>query len=162
MDNVFQKLIDNNFSELAGLAVDASIPVPEHIVNEMIEAALQGNRTITYCRVSISEHNRVAVKVKTLRWPWPFNFELKLFKSMELAHSPKIRAFLENHALLGKLGSFLKALPAGINMYEDQIVVDLGSFLQTSEQRRIFDLVKSVEIRTGEAKIIFDVKIGVD
>ena len=81
---------------------------------------------------------------------------------MELGGSPKIRAFLENNVLLGKLGSLFKALPEGISLYENQIVVDVGSFLPGPEQQRMLDLVKSVEIRTEEAKIIFDVKAEVD
>ena len=162
MDSVFQRLVDNNFSELAGLAVDASIPVPEHIVNEIIAAAMRENKNITYGRVSIGGQNRVAVALKTSLWPWPFNLKLRLFSSVDLTSSPKVRAFLENGIVLGRLGSLLKALPAGISLYKDQIVVDIGSFLQTPEQKRMLDLVRSVEIRTEPAKIIFDLKIGVD
>ena len=53
MDEIFKKLIDSNFSDLNGLTVDASVPVPQYIVNEIIEAALQGNKNIEHCRVSI-------------------------------------------------------------------------------------------------------------
>jgi len=162
MDDIFRKVIDNNLSDLAGLTVDASIPVPEDIVNEVIEVKLQGNKNINYCRVSISGENRVSVNLKTPLWPWPLNLKLRLFRSVELSGSPKIRAFLENNMLLGKLGSLFKALPEGINLYENQIVVDVGSFLPGPEQQRMLDLVKSVEIRTEEAKIIFDVKAEVD
>jgi hypothetical protein len=162
MDKIFRKTIENNFSELAGLTVEASIPVPEHIVNEIVDAALLGTKNINYCRVSISRENRVSVNLKTPLWPWPLKLKLKLFKSVDLTSSPKIRAFLENNLLLGKLGSLFKVLPDWINIYEDQIVVDMGSFLQTPEQKRMLDLVKSVEIRTDQAKIIFDVKAGVD
>jgi hypothetical protein len=34
MDKVFQKIIDNNFSNLKGLAVDAAILVVQHIKDE--------------------------------------------------------------------------------------------------------------------------------
>ena len=53
-------------------------------------------------------------------------------------------------------------LPEGIKLYGDQVVVDLGVFLQTPEQKRILDLVKSVEIDTVEGKVILDVRIEVD
>ena len=46
MDEIFRKLLDDNLSVLAGLTVNASIPVPEHIVNEIMEAALRGNKNI--------------------------------------------------------------------------------------------------------------------
>lgn len=161
MDEIFQKIIDNNFSDLKGLTVDASIPVPQNIINEIIEAALQGNKNIEYCRVSIAGQNRVAVKLKTTMLPWPLDLKLKLFKSVDLARSPRIRASLENNLLLGKLGSFFKALPEWIKLYGDQVVIDIGSFLRTPEQKRILDLIKSAEINTQDGKLILDFKVKV-
>ena len=161
MDEIFQKIIDNNFSDLKGLTVDASIPVPQNIINEIIEAALQGNKNIEYCRMSIGEQNRVAVKLKTTMLPWPLDLKLKLFKSVDLARSPRIRASLENNLLLGKLGSFFKALPEWIKLYGDQVVIDIGSFLRTPEQKRILDLIKSAEINTQDGKLILDFKVKV-
>ena len=162
VNEIFQKLIANNFSELDGLAVDASIPVPQHMINEIIEAALQGNQNIESCRVSIGEQNRISVNVKTTRWPWPLNLKLWIFKSVDLTPSPRIRVLLENNVLLGKLGSFFKALPEGVKLYGEQIVIDVGSFLQTEQQRKFLDLVKSMEIRTEKGKLIFDVQIRID
>ena len=162
MDKIFRRIIDNNFSDLKGLAVDASIPVPQNMINEIIDAALQGNKNIEYCRLSIGGQNRVVIKLKTPMLPWPLDLKLKLFKSVDLARSPRIRASLENNILLGKLGSFFKALPEGIKLYGDQVVVDIGSFLRTPEQKRILDLIKSAEINTEAGKVILDVKIRVD
>ncbi len=162
MDKIFQRIIDNNFSDLKGLTVDASIPVPGQLINEILEAALQGNKNIEYCRVSIGGQNRVTVKLKTTMLPWPLDLKLKLFGSVDLARSPRIRASLENNLLLGKLGSFFKALPEGIKLYGDQVVVDIGSFLRTPEQRRMLDLIKAAEINTEEGKLILDVKVRVD
>ena len=162
MDNIFQKLTEDNFSDLAGLTVDASIPVPEHIVNEIIESALRGNKNIKDCRVSISGQNKVSVNLKSPLWLWPINLKLKLEKSVDIIGSPMIRASLENHALLGQLGSLLKALPNGINIHGNQVVVDVRSLLETSEQRNMLDFVKSIEIRTEQAKLIFDVKIKIE
>jgi hypothetical protein len=162
MDEIFQKIIDNNFSDLKGLAADASIPVPQNIINEIIEAALQGNKNIESCRVSIGGQNRITVKLKTTILPWPLDLRLKLFKSVDLARSPRIRASLENNLLLGKLGSIFKALPEGIKLYDSQVVVDIGAFLSTPEQRRILGLIKSAEINTEEGKLILDVHVRVD
>jgi hypothetical protein len=162
MENIFQRVIDNNFSELAGLTVDASIPVPESMINEIIASVLRGNRNISSCRVTIHPENRVSMALKFPHLPWTLPLKLKLFRSVDLTHSPKIRAFLENNILLGKLGSLFNALPEGVTLYDDQITVDIGPFLSTPEQKKILDLFRSVEIRTEEGKVIFDVKIAVD
>jgi hypothetical protein len=162
MDKIFQEIIDNKFSDLVGFTADLSIPVPQYLINEMIEAALQGNKNIDSCQASIHGQNRVSVNLKTALWPWPLNLKLRLYRSADFANSPKVRATLENNVLLGKLGSFFKALPDGIRLNSDQLVVDIGSFLRVPEQKRILDLVKSVEISTEEGKIIFDVKVRVD
>ena len=159
MDAIFQRLIDNNFSELPGLEAHARVPVPEKLVNEIIQASLQGNKNIESCRVSIGGQNRVNVNIKTFLWPWPFNLTLKLFRDVDLSGSPKVRAFLENNILLGKLGALFKALPDGILLYKDQVSVDIGSFLQTPEQKRYLQLVKAVAISTEAGRIIFDVTI---
>jgi hypothetical protein len=162
MDEIFRKLIDNNFSDLAGLTADASIPVPEHIVNEIIEAALRGNKKIKHCRVSINGQNKVSVNLKTPLWLWPINLKLRLERSVDFTGRPKIRAPLENNVLLGKLGSLFKALPNGLNMQGNQVVVDVQSLLDTPDQRKILGLIKSVEVRTESGKVTFDIKIKVE
>lgn len=162
MNEIFQKIVNNGFSDLEGLAVDASIPVPQHMLNEIIEAVFQGNQNIEYCRVSIGEQNRVAINVKTAMWPWPFNLKIWIFKSVDFTPSPRIRVLLENNVLLGKLGSFFKALPEGVKLYGEQIVVDVESFLQTEHQRKFLGVVKSMEIQTAKGKLIFDVQIRID
>ena len=159
MDAIFHRLIDNNFSELKGLEVNAIVPVPEPLVNEIIATSLVGNKNLEYCRISIGGQNRVAADIKSPLWPWPFRLKLRLFREIDFSGSPKVRAFLENNVLLGKLGALFKALPPGIVLYEDQISVDVGSFLQSPEQKRQLQLVKAVEISTDVGTIIFDVKL---
>ena len=164
MDRIFRRIIDNNFSDLKGTTVQASVPVPAALINEMITGALQGNKTITSCRVSIHPQNKISANVKTTLLPWSLKVKLKLDHSVDFASfsSPKVRAWLENNILLGRLGSLFNALPDGIKLYGDQLVVDIGSFLQTAEQRRMLALVKSVEISTAEDKMILDVGIEVE
>ena len=77
---------------------------------------------------------------------------------MDLTGSPTVRAFLENKVLLGRLGSFLKALPPGITIYKDQVAVDLGSFIEDTEQKKLLALIKSVHIKTDVGRIILDVR----
>lgn len=164
MEAIFQKIIDNHFSDVAGLTAAAAIPVPESLINEILAVALQGDKMIAACQVSIHEQNRVSVRLKTSLLPWSLNLKLKLDESVDLASfsSPKIRAWLENNRMLGSLAAFFNALPKWIKLYGDQVVMDLGFFLRTPEQKQLFDLIKSVEIRTEADKAIFDVKIRVD
>ena len=158
LDKILLRLVENNFSELAGLTVDASIPLPESLVNEIVQSTLRGNQNITSCHLSIRRENRLTVDLRTPKWPWPLNLKLRLFGSVDLSSSPKIRAFLENNVLLGKLGAFFKALPEGITLYNNQVTVDLGPFLP-QEQVKLLALIKSVAIRTEEKKLILEVEI---
>lgn len=164
MDKIFQRLLDDNFSELRGMTADVSIPVSESLINEIIAAALRGNRNIDSCQLSIHAENKVTARLRTTRLPFAIKLQLKLDHTVDFASysSPKIRAWLENNLLLGKIGAFFNMLPEGIKLYGNQLVVDLYSFLQTPEQRRLLNLVKSIGIRTEESKIIFSVKIEVD
>jgi hypothetical protein len=164
MDKIFQKIIHNNFSDLRGTTIDATIPVPQHIVNEMIAAALQGTKDIEACQVSIHGGNKVSVNLKATLLPWSLNLKMKLDKSVDFASfsSPKIRAWLENNILLGRLGSFFNMLPEGIKLYGNQVVIEIASFLETPEQKRMLNLIRSVDIRTEESKLILDVKIEVE
>src|SRR5215204_5140581 len=116
VNEIFQRIIANNFSDLGGLAVDALIPVPQELINELIKVALDGNQNIEYCRVSIGEQNRISVNLKTTRWPWPINLKLWVFQSVDITPAAKIRVLLENNVILGKLGAFLKALPEGVKL----------------------------------------------
>lgn len=164
MDKIFQKIINNNFSNLQGAIVDASIPIPQSLINELIVAALKENKTIASIHADVHPQNRVSLDVKTTVLPWPLNLKLKLDTSVDLASysSPKLRAWMENNRLLGSLGSLFHALPQGIKLYGDQVVIDLGAFLRTPEQKRILKLIKTVGIRTETGKLILDVKIEVN
>lgn len=164
MDKIFQRIIHNNFSELRGTTADASIPVSQSLINELLAETLRGNKNIASLQASIHPQNRVSLDVKTALLPWTLNLKLKLDKSIDFASysSPKIRAWMENNRLLGSLGSLFNALPAGIKLYGDQVVIDLGVFLRTPEQRSLLSLVKSVDMRTEEGKVILDAKIEVN
>lgn len=164
MEAIFQKVIDNDFSDVAGLKADASLPMSESLINEVIAVALQRDKTIESCRVSIHEQNQVSVRLKTSGLPWALHLKLKLDTSVDFASfsSPKMRAWLENNRMLGSLAAFFHALPEWIKLYGDQVVVDLGFFLHTLAQKRLLSLIKAVEIRTETGKAIFDVKIRID
>ena len=164
MDKIFQKIIRNNFSDLKGAAVDASVPLQQALINEFLAEALQGNKSLTSIQASIHPQNRLSLDVKTTLLPWSLNLKLKLDNSVDFASysSPKIRAWMENNRLLGSLGSMLNALPEGIKLYGNQVVIDLGTFLRTPEQRRLLSFVKSVSMRTEEGKVILDAKVEIN
>jgi hypothetical protein len=164
MDRIFQKLVDNNFSELKGTIANATVPVPEALINELIEVSLRGNKSIVSCVIFIHPQNRVSVDLRTTLLPWPLHLKLRLDHSIDFASysSPKLRAWMENNRLLGSLGSMFNALPEGIKLYGDQLVVDLGVFVRNPEQKRMLDLVKVMDLKTEERKVILDVRIEVD
>lgn len=164
MDTIFQKIINNNFSELKGATVDASVPLPQDLINEIMVAALMGSKNIASVHASVHPQNRISVDVKTTILPWPLHLKLKLDTSVDLASysSPKLRAWMENNRLLGSLGSLFNALPEGVKLYGDQIVIDLGTFLRTPEQKRILEFTKSVGIHTETGRLILDVRLEVD
>ena len=162
MEEIFERLINNTFAELAGLKVNASIPVPERLVNEIVGMAIQANKNISYCRVSISRGNRVSVNLKTPRWPWPVELQIRLERAVDLGGSPRVVAQLENKVLLGRLGSFFKVLPDGVRIQGNQLIVDVGAFLKTPQQKRLLDLIRSAEIRTEEGKLIVNVRVEVE
>src|SRR4026208_2067645 len=111
MDKIFQRLLDNNFSDLSGMTADASIPVPESLINEILAVALQGNKNTDYCQLSIHAENKVTARLKTTLLPFSLNLRLKLDNTVDIASysSPKVRAWMENNLLLGKLGSLFNA-----------------------------------------------------
>lgn len=164
MDKFFQKVEHGDFSDLKGLTAELSIPIPQKVINEVIEAEIRGNKTIASCVISIHPQNRVSVHLKTTIFPWPLHLKLKLDKSVDFASysSPKIRGWMENNRLLGSLGSMFNALPEGIKISGNQVVLDLGAFLRTPEQKRWLELVKSVDIQTEEGKVLLDVRVEVD
>ncbi|HSK88654.1 MAG TPA: hypothetical protein VK880_09870 [Anaerolineales bacterium] len=164
MEELLRKIIDNHFSDLTGLTADASIPLSQALINELIAAVLQGNKTLQSCQVSVHEQNRVSVRLKTSALPWALDLKLKLDKSVDFSSfsSPKIRAWLENNQLLGSLGSRFNVFPEWAKLYGNQVVIDLGYFLPASEQKQLFELIKSVDIKTEEGKAIFDIKIEVE
>lgn len=159
MDAIFRRLLDGNFSELPGLSLNATLPLPERLANELLQASLAGNQNIESCTVAIAPQNRISLHIKTRLWPWPFHLKLKLFGKVDFSGSPKVRAFLENNILLGRLGALVKALPEGVMLYEDQVSVDIGLLLKTAEQKRLLKLIRSADIRTEEHLLILDLQM---
>jgi hypothetical protein len=162
MNEILQRLLKDNFSELAGLTVDASIPLPEGLVNEFVGSALQGNKNITEIYIAIHSANKIVISLKTPLWPLSIHLKLKLEPSVDFTNGAKIRALFENFALLGKLGAIFKAFPEGITMEGDQIMIDVQSFLKEPSQRKWLKLIHSMEITTEEAIITFDIKVAVE
>ena len=164
MEKTFQRIIDSNFSDLKGMTAAASIPVPQALINELLGAALQENKSIESCEAIIHGQNRVSLRVRTSLLPLSLDLKLKLDKSVDFASysSPKLRAWMENNRWLGSLGSLFNALPEGVKLYGDQIVLDLGSFVRAPEHRRLLQLVKSVGINTEDGKVILRVDLQVD
>ena len=164
MDKFFQRIMTNNFAELKGTTVDATVPVPQSLINELLAEVLKGNKNITVVLASIHPQNRISLDVKTTLLPWALNLKLKVDIEVDFASysSPKIRAWMENNRLLGSLGSLFNALPEGIKLYGNQLVIDLGAFIHTPEQKRLLSLVKSVGIQTEEGKVILNVRIEVN
>lgn len=164
MDQVFKRLVDSNFSDLSGAVLEASVPVPQSLLNEIAVSALKGNESISTMQVEVHAENRLSLQIKTTLLPWILNLKLKLDHSIDLASysSPKIRAWLENNRALGSLGSLFNVLPEGVRLYGNQVVIDLRAFLPMPEQRRMLDLVKSVNVRTEENILILDIIARVD
>ena len=79
MDKFFQKIIQNNFSDLKGTTVDASVPVPQSLVNELLAETLKGNKNVSALQASIHPQNRVSLDVKTTLLPWTLNLQLHPF-----------------------------------------------------------------------------------
>lgn len=164
MEELFQRIIDNNFLDVKGTTVDASIPVSDSLINEFIRGALKGNKNIASIQVSVHSQNRISANIRTTLLPWPLNLKLMLDRSVDFSSysSPKLRAWMENNRLLGTLGAFFNALPEGIKLYGNQVVMDLGAFLSTPEQKRFLEFIKSVGIETQESRVILDVKLAVE
>ena len=162
MDEILQRLAEGNFSELAGLTLDASIPLSEQLVNEFVGSALQGNKNITSCYVAIHRDNKIVVNLRTPFWPLPIDLKLRLEPSADFTNGPKVKASLENYALLGKLITSFKALPQGIIIQDEEVIIDVRSFLSTAQQQKWLDLIKSVQIKTEEAKLHLDIHIKVE
>jgi hypothetical protein len=163
MDRVFHRIIYNNFSELKGTVIDASVPVSQSLINELIQISLKGNKNIESIQVTVHPENRVSATVKTTLLPWSLPLKLKLDHSVDFGSysSPKLRAWMQNNRFLGSVGALLNVLPEGVRVYGDQIVLDLGTFLHGPEQKKYLDLVKFVGIQTEEGQVNLDVKIEV-
>ena len=160
MDTLFERLSKLDDSELAGFVVNASITIPESLINEIVAAELGESKMVSYCRLSIEPKNRVDVHLKTTLWPWPLTLKLRLFRSIDLSHSFTIRAFLENHVLLAKFGSLLNALPSEIRFYRDQVSVDIEALIKESHQKRFLDLLREVNIQTDAGQVTLDLQMG--
>jgi hypothetical protein len=129
MEAIFQKILDHDFSDLAGLTANASIPVAEALLNEVIANQLQGDKTIRSCQISIHEQNQVSVRLKTSPLPWALDLKLKLDTSVDFASFSRQRYGRDGkQSYAGKPGASLHALPEWLKLYGNQRLLILASF----------------------------------
>ena len=77
MDKIFQRLLDNNFSDLKGMTADVFIPVPESLINEILVAVLRGNKNIDSCQLAIHAENKVTARLRATRLPFSVSLKLR-------------------------------------------------------------------------------------
>jgi hypothetical protein len=154
------------FADLAGSEGHAAIRVSERLLNTIIGHRLQGSTSIRELHVSPRAGNRLGVRVVLAKsFLPPISLEVLIDKQPALPGDPVLGLTLSGMGGLlrfaGPVAGFLKALPPGVRMEGDRVLVDIRAALAPHGLTSVLHYVEEVLVATEEGRLLILFKASV-
>jgi hypothetical protein len=148
------------FPGLAGSEVHATIKLSTPLLNEAI-AGLIASVTSPIRELTVEPHsgNRIDVRVDPAKAFIPtVNLTLVVDRQPQLPADPTLILRVTSGAAMLRFAapvvSGLGALPAGIRLDGERILVDVRALLQAQGQARLLDLAREIEVVTMDGAVV--------
>lgn len=154
-------------SEIPGAAFAGEIPIAESLVNRMIEQKLGRHAQIASIRIAAQDNDQVLVRIEPRSRIVPsLNAVVRIERQPELPHDPTLRLRWSMPAagplamFAGTLIGYFKALPQGIRLDRDIVVVDVRVLLRSRGLEEVLDVVRRVAFHTRPGLVVVQIEIG--
>jgi hypothetical protein len=151
------------FPAFEGAEGGLRLPVPDRLVTEAIAHRLSPPVPVRELDLRAEPGNQFVVRLKPALLP-PLALRFQIDRQPELPHSPVLVLRLARQglaALAGPLVRVLPALPAGIRMDGDRILVDLATLLRRHGAADVLDYLSELEIATDAGRFVVSVRAAV-
>ena len=164
----FTRLLDHlratNFGELAGTRIQATIPIAETLLNAFVRDTMPPNLPVREVSISPEHGNRLSVRVvpKAMFMP-ALTVKLDIERQPEIPTAPVLVLRLATMpGLLGLAAAALpQALPPGVRMQGEVILVDLLAMARHHGFEEVFGHLREVRVTTDQGRLILTVDAGV-
>jgi hypothetical protein len=155
--------------EIAGASASGEIPVGEALVNRLIAQRLAGHAQIAAVHVAAESDDALSVHVvPRARLVPSIRIAARIEQQPDVPQNPTF-VLRWSMAGIGRLAMFaapvlayFTALPAGIRIDRDRVVVDLRDLLHARGHQDAIGLIRTLEIRTRPGAFLVRFAVGVD
>jgi hypothetical protein len=154
------------FPDFRGATTSLTLPISARLLNEAIADALPATAPGRDLQVTPLPGDRFGVRFRigaSACLP-PIGFSLAIVQQPVFPDSPSLVLRMEMGALAGFAGPalrFFDALPAGVRLEQDRIVVDLRQILQRRGAADYLDHVDALDVHTVDGAVVVSLRASI-
>jgi len=155
------------FSDFAGAHAVVTLPVSDRLLNEALTEALPPSAPVRDLQLATLAGNRIRVrfKVGSATFLPAINLTLVIERQPELPRSPVLVLRMEMGGLLSLAGPalrFLDALPPGVRVDHDRILVDLARLLAEHGLAELLEFAEDLQVTTTDGSLVVGIRASVN
>jgi hypothetical protein len=163
---LFTRQRGRGFADFRGAQADITLPVSDRLLNEIIAETLPPSAPIRSLELTSRTGNRIGVRFKlgAAAFLPPISLTLAIERQPELPASPILVLKLQMGGILSLAGSamrFLEALPPGVRVENDRILLDLPTLLAERGLADLLQYAEQVHVTTIEGAVVVAVRAAV-
>ena len=154
------------FEDLRGAEVSATVPISERLLNDLVRESLPDSIPVRDLHVAPLSGDRVVVRARvgSASFLPPLKVTVLIDRQPQLPTTPVLGLRLEMSALMSFAAPvlrFLDALPPGIRVDHDRILVDIAALLDRRGLGRYLAYVQALEVHTIDGAVVATIRGGV-
>jgi hypothetical protein len=151
------------YRDLRGATASLTLPISARLLNEAIGSALPPTAPVRDLQVTPLAGDRFGVRFRIGASAFlpPIGLSLTILQQPVFPDSPMLVLRMETGALLGLAGPalrFFDALPPGVRVEQDRIVVDLRQVLQRRGAAHYLEHVDALEVHTVDGAVVVSLR----
>lgn len=163
---LFARQRDRGFADLTGAQAVVSLPVSDRLLNEILTETLPSSAPVRDVQLTSRPGNRIGVRFKigAAAFLPPVNLTLVIERQPDLPRSAVLGLRMEVGGLLSLAGPalrFLDALPPGIRVEQDRILVDLAKLLAERGFSEMLEYAEEIQVTTTSGAVVVGVRARV-
>ena len=166
LEPLFQR-IGVDPSDLAGTALFGEIPVSEALINRLIAGKLERHAQLASVRLSAQDGDQLLVRVEPRSRLLPsLSAVVRIERQPELPGDPTVRLRWSMPAagplamVAGRLLGHFKAMPEGIHVDRDMVIVDLRALLKSRGLEELLTVVRRIAFHTRPGAVVVQLEAG--
>lgn len=158
-----------NFAGFSGTAIDILLPVPEGLLNKIIQEKIGPSPgALQQMHLTCKAQNVLNLNFTIRKWLFTkhFNLDLAVERSLHFPDAPKLQAWLPPNTVLENLLELIvkaRGAPLPYTTITGRLIeVDLAALIQAQGLGEVAQYIKFAEIEIVPGALLLRCKLGVD